>query len=258
MSEFSHIRLEMDGDVARLTLSRPERMNALSVEMTTELREALDRVEGGPARALLITGAGRAFCAGADLAAPRESGSGGDRLEHHFHPLAVSLMAFPLPTVAAVNGVAAGGGCSLALCCDIVVAAESASFVLSFARIGLGPDMGISWLLPRLIGDARARALMMLGERIPAAQAAGWGLIHQCVDDALLSVQAGQIAATLAAGPTVAYGLIRRTVRDNATTSFPEGLQRELDAQRAAIKTLDHKEGVAAFREKRAAVFLGR
>lgn len=257
MSGFETIRLEADGAVARLVLSRPERMNALSVEMVAEIFQALDLVESGPARALLITGEGRAFCAGADLNASREETSGANRLERHFHPLAARLATLSVPTVAAVNGVAAGGGCSLALCCDVVLAAQSASFVLSFARIGLGPDMGASWILPRLIGNARARAVMMLAERVPAAQAQDWGMIFRSVEDHSLDAEAGKLAATLAAGPTGSYRSIRRLLDESATINFAESLERELQAQRVSLSSLDHKEGVAAFREKRSAAFRG-
>src|SRR5438105_12159412 len=200
----------------RITLNRPERLNALTVEMAAALSVALDEAEADKScRALLLTGAGRGFCAGQDLSAivdasPADLG----RLLEHYHPLILKIRALPIPVVCAVNGVAAGAGANLALACDIVLAARSASFVQAFARIGLIPDCGGTWFLPRLVGTARARALALLAEPLPAEKAAEWGMIWQAVDDERLMEEAHALAARLAAGPSAALTLTKRAFEE--------------------------------------------
>ncbi|MET0269447.1 MAG: enoyl-CoA hydratase-related protein, partial [Sphingomonas sp.] len=202
-----------------------------------------------------------AFCAGADLAAAATDYAGSDDrglgLEIGFNPLAEALAALPVPLVVAVNGAAAGAGCSYALAGDIVLAARSAYFVQSFAQIGLAPDAGATWLLPRLAGSARARAMMLLGDRISATQAEAWGMIHAAVDDGELMPAARAMAARLAAGPTLAYGLIRQGLARATTQTFAETLAMEREHQRIAGRTADHAEGIAAFRARRAPRFTG-
>lgn len=250
---------ERHGDVLVLTLNRPDRLNAASLELADELSDALDRIDG--ARAVLLTGAGRAFCSGADLQGRGErTGSVGQgshaALTRHYNPLMVKLAESPVPTVAAVNGAAAGIGCSLALACDLVVAGASGYFLQAFVNIGLVPDGGASWTLPRLIGKARATEMMLLGERIDADTAERWGLIHKVVPDDRLMAEAGALAARLAAGPTVALGLMRRNIAA-AMHGHADALNREAIAQRTAGETGDAMEGAAAFLQKRKAAFRG-
>ncbi|HEV2816435.1 MAG TPA: enoyl-CoA hydratase-related protein [Allosphingosinicella sp.] len=258
--EFEHIRLELSpAAVATVTLSRPDSLNALSAAMLDELRAAVESLPGSGARALLLTGEGRGFSSGADLA----SGGGlpddvGAALEAHYNPLIEALFALPLPVVAAVNGPCAGAGCSLALAADIVVAGRSAYFLQAFVNIGLIPDAGATWLLPRLAGRARAMEMMMLGERIPAAQALDWGMIARVVDDEDLAAEAVALATRLALGPTVAYGLIRRLAREAGHLSLGDALAAERIAQRDAGRTDDFKAAVIAFLQKRQPSFDGR
>ncbi|GAA0736009.1 enoyl-CoA hydratase-related protein [Sphingomonas japonica] len=258
---YSHIRFDTADGIATLTIDRPDVMNAAGPVTLTEIRDALDRVrDEGSARVLLLTGSGRAFCAGADLLgrAPGADNDLGLSLEQGFNPVIERIMALPVPVVVAVNGVAAGAGCSIALAGDIVLAGRSAYFLQAFANIGLIPDCGSTWLLPRLAGRARATAMMMLADRIPAEQAQDWGLIYQAVEDDALMAEAQAIAGRLASGPTTAYRLIRAGIRDTATQSFTETLAMERDHQRLAGRTADHAEGVAAFLAKRKPSFTGR
>jgi 2-(1,2-epoxy-1,2-dihydrophenyl)acetyl-CoA isomerase len=243
-----------------ITLNRPERLNALTVEMADALSAALDAaVADESCRALLLTGAGRAFCAGQDLTAivgiaPAEIGQLLDR----YNPLIKKLRALPLPVVCAVNGVAAGAGANLALASDIVLAARSASFVQAFARIGLVPDCGGTWFLPRLVGTARARALALLADSVPAATAAEWGMIWQVVEDAQLMARAHALAARLAMAATQGLALTKRALDAAETNGLDHQLDLERDLQQAAGATPDHAEGVRAFLEKRPPIFTGR
>ncbi|MFL6858660.1 MAG: enoyl-CoA hydratase-related protein [Allosphingosinicella sp.] len=257
---YEHIRLEIGpADVATLTLARPDRLNALSARTVDELRAAVEETGRSGARCLLIAGEGRGFSSGADLAGggglPADAG---EALEKHFNPLVEALFALPVPIVAAVNGPAAGAGCSLALAADIVIAARSAYFLQAFVNVGLIPDAGATWLLPRLAGRARAMEMMMLGERIPAEQAAEWGLIARVVDDGDLAHESAALAARLARGPSVALGLIRRLVREAQHLSLTEALAAERAAQREAGATRDFGHAVAAFLAKTPPRFEGR
>ena len=265
---YEHIIFTETDGVATLTINRPERMNALHVGVIAEMIDAVDKVrDQGTARVLMMTGTGRAFCSGADLAGggagggeARQSGpvDAGKVLETHFNPLLERLFALPVPFVTAVNGAAAGAGCSFALAGDIVVAARSAYFLQAFVNIGLVPDVGSTWLLPRLAGKARAQAMMMLGERIPAETAADWGMIYKVVDDAELMETTGAIAAKLAKGPTRALTLIRHGLRESLDKTLTEALMVERRNQLQAGRTADFAEGVTAFLQKRPAQFTGK
>ena len=258
--EFEHVRLEHSpAAVATLTLNRPDSLNALNGAMVDELRRAVEDAGRSGARCLLITGEGRGFSSGAHLGGsgglPEDAGAA---LEKHFNPLVEALFALPIPVVAAVNGPAAGAGCSLALAADIVIAARSAYFLQAFVNIGLIPDAGATWLLPRLAGRARAMEMMMLGERIAAEQAQQWGMIARVVDDEFLAEEAVALATSLARGPTVALALIRRLARDAEQIGLTEALAAERAAQRRAGETEDFKAAVFAFLQKRRARFEGR
>ena len=246
-----------------ITLNRPDRLNAFNEAMHDALRAALADAETDEScRALLITGSGRGFCTGQDLsdrlAKPGESVVLGGTLEAHYNPLVRKLRSLPFPVVAAVNGTAAGAGCNIALACDIVLAARSASFIQSFARVGLVPDSGGTWILPRLIGDARARGLAMLAEPLPAEKAEAWGLIWKCVDDAALANEAKKLCEHFTAAPTQGLALIKRALSASADNTFGAQLDLERDLQRAASLTPDYAEGVRAFMEKRKPNFTGR
>ena len=258
--DFRHIRLEQSpAAVATVTLNRPDSLNALNAAMLDELRAAVEGLPGSGARCLLLAGEGRGFSSGADLAAggglPDDVGAA---LEAHFNPLIEAIFALPLPVVAAVNGPCAGAGCSLALSADIVVAGRSAYFLQAFINIGLIPDAGATWLLPRLAGRARAMEMMMLGERVPAEQAADWGLIARVVDDEDLASEAVALATRLAQGPTMAYGLLRKLAREAGQLPLAEALAAERIAQRDAGRTEDFKSAVMAFLQKRPPRFDGR
>jgi 2-(1,2-epoxy-1,2-dihydrophenyl)acetyl-CoA isomerase len=245
--------------VAILTLNRPEKLNAFNEAMHQALRGALEAIRGDDAiRAVLLTGAGRGFCSGQDLTAIVEADPDdiADLLDS-YHPVIEKIRELPLPVVAAVNGVAAGAGCNLALACDIVIAARSATFVQAFSRIGLVPDCGGTWFLPRLVGTARARALMMLAEPLPAATAAAWGMIWQVVDDERLMPEARALTARLASGPTVALGLIKQALDESGDNDLADQLDLERDLQIEAAESPDRAEGVRAFLDKRPPVFTG-
>src|ERR1700720_2750667 len=241
----------------RITLNRPERLNALTVEMAAALSAALDEAAADKTcHALLLTGAGRGFCAGQDLSAivdasPADLG----HLLEHYHPLILRLRALPIPIVCAVNGVAAGAGANLALACDIVLAARSASFVQAFARIGLIPDCGGTWFLPRLVGAARARALAMLAEPLPAETAAEWGLIWRMVEDERLIDEASALTVRLASQASKALALTKRALDASGSNALDHQLDLERELQLAAGASPDHAEGVRAFLDKRPPVF---
>lgn len=264
---YSHISFETENAIATLTINRPQALNALHVGVIEEMIDAVDRVrDEGTARVLVLTGAGRAFCSGADLAgggaggAPRRSGppDAGSVLESHFNPLLERLFALPVPFITSVNGPAAGAGCSYALAGDIVIAARSAYFLQAFVNIGLVPDVGSTWLLPRLAGRARAQAMMMLGERISAETALDWGMVYKVVDDGELPAATRAVAEKLAAGPTRAYALIRAGIRQCLDSSLSEGLMVERRHQLLAGRSADFVEGVSAFLQKRPAQFTGK
>lgn len=259
---YKTIELERDGDVAIIRLNDPATLNAVTVKMIEEIDAALDEINGA-ARSMVLTGAGRAFCSGANLSAgmgdrksdgPYDSGS---VLESHINPLMLRLRDVPFPWVSAVKGSAAGVGCSFALAADIVVCGESAFFLQAFARIGLVPDGGSSWILANSIGRARAMEMMLLGERIPAAKALEWGMINRLVPDEQLMPAALDLAKALAAGPTQALGMIRRMAWSAANASFEDAMKTERNNQRLAGQTKDHREGVTAFLAKRPAQFTG-
>jgi 2-(1,2-epoxy-1,2-dihydrophenyl)acetyl-CoA isomerase len=246
-----------------LTLNRPERLNAFTEELHRLLRAALQAAGDDEAcRAVLLTGAGRAFCTGQDLAARRfERDKPPDlarSLQQFYNPLIRALRALPKPVVCAVNGVAAGAGANLALACDIVVAGRSARFIQSFARVGLIPDGGGTWTLPRLVGPARARALMLLAEPVTADQAADWGMIWQAVDDASLLPTAHALCAKLAALPPIGLALTKRALEASGGNDLDRQLDLERDLQGEAGRTADYREGVAAFLEKRPPRFTGK
>jgi 2-(1,2-epoxy-1,2-dihydrophenyl)acetyl-CoA isomerase len=257
------ILVEQHAGYRIITLNRPERLNAFNEAMHLALRTAIDEAEADAScRALMITGAGRGFCTGQDLsdrlAKPGESVVLGAAQEAHYNPLVRKLRSLSFPVVAAVNGVAAGAGCNIALACDIVLAARSANFVQSFARVGLIPDSGGTWILPRLVGEARARGLALLAQELPAEKAADWGLIWRCVDDNALIYEARRICEHFAGAPTQGLALIKRALNASASNTLDAQLDLERDMQRAASLTPDYAEGVRAFMEKRKPKFTGR
>ena len=251
----------LEGGVLALTLNRPERLNALNGALIEALSAGIKRAGTDPeCRAVLITGAGRGFCAGADLAnrafAPGDARPDlGEALEKGLNPIIRGIRNLPKPVVCAVNGPAAGAGANIALACDIVLAAKSAQFLQAFARIGLIPDAGGTFVLPRLVGDARARALMMLAEPIAAEQAQAIGMIYRAVDDEDLMGEAHTIAERLAAGSTHALGLMKRALSASPTNALDAQLDLERDLQREAGRSDDYREGVRAFLDKRPAKF---
>lgn len=261
---FETILFEIDGGVATLTLNRPDKLNAFTAAMHEELREAMRRVRSEEGiRALLITANGRGFCAGQDLTERvMKDGAGpfdlGATLEKNYNPLVKGLRELPFPVICAVNGVAAGAGCNFALACDIVIAARSASFIEVFSRIGLIPDACGTYVLPRLVGMARAMGMSLTTEPVTAEQAAAWGLIWKCVDDDQLTNTVHDLAQRFAAGPTRAYALIKQALYASPNNTLEQQLALEAALQREAGRSADFQEGVKAFLEKRAAQFSGR
>ena len=254
------IDFKLEQSIARLTLNRPDRLNSFTVEMHEEVADALGKLEG--ARVLVLTGAGRGFCAGQDLndraVAPGQEVDLGVTVETCWNPLIRRLAGLHQPVIARVNGVAAGAGANIALACDIVIAAKSAKFIQSFASIGLIPDSGGTWVLPRLVGQARALGLALTAEPLPAEKAADWGLIWKAVDDDALDAEVDALAERFAAAPPLGLARIKKMIRE----SWAHSLDEELDLQRDAMRELgfsdDYREGVAAFMEKRKANFTGK
>ncbi len=259
----SSILFERAGGIARITLNRPDRLNSFNMAMHAELREALAEVKADKTlRVLLLTGAGRGFCAGQDLADRAVAPGGapvdlGASIETNYRPLVLALRELPLPVVCAVNGVAAGAGANIALACDIVIAAKSASFIQAFCKIGLIPDSGGTYFLPRLVGAARAMGLAMLGDKLPAATAAEWGLIWQCVDDTELKPAVEVLLARLAEAPTRGLAATKRALHASASSTLQAQLDLERDLQRELGYSADYREGVAAFGAKRPPAFTG-
>jgi 2-(1,2-epoxy-1,2-dihydrophenyl)acetyl-CoA isomerase len=263
MSSYQNIQFAVAGGVARLTLNRPDKLNSFTSEMHGELRDALSQVTTRGARVLVLTGAGRGFCAGQDLSdsavAPGKDGVDlGVAIDANYAPLVRALRRLPLPVIAAVNGVAAGAGANVALACDIVIAARSASFVQPFCKLGLVPDSGGTWLLPRLVGTARAMGLSLLGDKLTAEQAAAWGLIWKCVDDVELPPTVDKLAAQLAEAPTKGLARTKQAIYGAWTRELDAQLDVERDFQRELGRSNDYAEGVAAFGEKRTPRFTGQ
>jgi 2-(1,2-epoxy-1,2-dihydrophenyl)acetyl-CoA isomerase len=257
------VEYDLAEGVATITLARPDAMNSLTAETKTELREAVQRARDDTAvRAVLLSGSGRAFCAGQDLrehAANLDAGRGlAGTLEDHYAPIVLALSRMAKPVVAAVNGVAAGAGLSLILACDLRIASEKASFATAFTKIGLAPDSGMSWTLQRLVGRAKALELLLLADPVRAAEALELGLVHRVVPPEDLDGAARQLATRLAAGPTVAYGAIKAGLEHAAATDLAGALAKEAELQKACAETADHVSATKAFLQKEQPVFEGR
>ncbi len=257
------VLFDVQEGVARLTLNRPERLNSFNTQMHGEVRTVLAAIAGSGARVLVITGAGRGFCAGQDLGdravAPGDAPPDlADSIEKHYKPLVLALRALPLPVIAAVNGVAAGAGANIALACDLVIAARSAKFVQAFSKLGLVPDSGGTWFLPRLVGTARALGLTLLGDKLSAEQAAAWGLIWRCVEDGELAAVVDGLARQLAVAPTKGLARTKQAIYEAWGRTLEQQLDTERDYQGELGRTADYAEGVAAFAAKRAPNFTGR
>jgi len=261
---YQTIVFEKADGIARLTLNRPERLNSFNTTMHSEVRDALSALERDcAARVLIVTGAGRGFCAGQDLSdrvvAPGDAAPDlGVSIERGYKPLILTLRRLALPVIAAVNGVAAGAGANIALACDLVIAARSAKFIQAFSKIGLVPDSGGTWILPRLVGQARAMGLTLLGENLPAEQAAQWGLIWRCVEDEQLAAEVDTLARQLASAPTRGLARTKQALLESWSRTLEQQLDIERDYQQELGRTADYAEGVAAFMEKRVPRFSGR
>ena len=257
---YETIDFKADGPIARITLNRPDRLNSFTVQMHEEVRDALANL--GEARVLVLTGAGRGFCAGQDLndraVAPGETVDLGETVSECWNPLIRTLTSLPQPVIARVNGVAAGAGANIALACDIVIAAKSAKFIQSFSAIGLIPDSGGTWVLPRLLGQARALGLALTGEPLAAETAAEWGLIWKAVEDDALDAEVDALANKLASLPPLGLAAIKEMIRTSWQYSLDQELERQAGAMRRLGFTEDYREGVAAFLEKRPAKFVGK
>ena len=260
---YETIQFNIDKGIAVLTLNRPDRLNSFTQAMHREVRAALDQVQADKTvRVLLLTGAGRGFCAGQDLndraVEPGAPGVDlGESVEKYYAPLVMTLRTLPMPVICAVNGVAAGAGANLALACDIVLAAKSASFIEAFSKLGLIPDTGGTWALPRLIGPARAMGLAMLGERLPAEKAEEWGLIWRCVPDDALMMEAMAMAEHFATAPTKGLAYTKKAMLASSTNTLEEQLALEASMMRELGYSHDYREGVAAFIDKRQPQFQG-
>jgi len=260
---YETILTELKDGVFTITLNRPDKLNSFNDKMFVELTDAIKQVERDPsARCVVLTGAGKGFCAGQDLSSAKDrmmSGemSYGHHLRETYNPLIIRIMSLPKPIIAAINGAAAGAGMSLAMACDLRLAAESASFLQAFVKVGLVPDAGSSWLLQRLVGKTRAMDLMLTGKKIGAKEALEWGLVNQVLPNDDLMKVTNELAQLLAVMPTKAIGLIKRMTDYSATHTLAESLDNEADMQELAGRTADHREGLMAFLEKRAANFKG-
>lgn len=261
---FTTIELSIDAGVAKLVLNRPDQLNSFNTQMHGEIKQALQTVKSSEeARCLLITGNGRGFCAGQDLSddsvnPDQAEPDLGEAIENHYNPLIRTLTNLEMPVICAVNGVAAGAGANIAMACDIVLAARSASFIQAFCKLGLVPDSGGTWTLPHNIGRARAMALSLLGDKISAEQAEQWGMIWRCVDNDQLQDEAMKMAQHLATQPTQGLAYIKQAINASATNTLDEQLDLERDLQRLAGRTEDYREGVEAFTNKRTPQFKGR
>lgn len=261
---FTHINFENNNGIATIRLNRPEQLNSFNGQMHEDMKLALKQVEqDADCRVLVITGTGRGFCAGQDLSdrnvAPgNEAPDLGESLEKRYNPMIRRIKALPMPVICAVNGVAAGAGANIALACDIVIAAESASFIQAFCKLGLIPDSGGTWSLPKTLGMARAKGLALLGDKITATKAYEWGMIWQVVDDERLSDEVLTLAQHFSNQPTKGLALIKRALNASEFNSFDEQLDLERDLQRLAGRTEDYREGVSAFMDKRPAKFIGK
>jgi 2-(1,2-epoxy-1,2-dihydrophenyl)acetyl-CoA isomerase len=257
---YESILFSAENGIARITLNRPDRLNSFTRAMHAELRDALDNL--GDASVVVLAGAGRGFCAGQDLndraVAPGEAVDLGETVEESWNPLIRKLASLPQPVIAQVNGVAAGAGANIALACDMVIAAKSAKFIQSFSALGLIPDSGGSWHLPRLVGQARALGLALTGDPLPAEKAAEWGLIWKAVEDEKLDAEVQAVAAKLASLPPLGLAAIKQIIRTTGNRTLDEELDLQRDEMRRLGFTHDYREGVAAFLEKRPAKFEGR
>jgi 2-(1,2-epoxy-1,2-dihydrophenyl)acetyl-CoA isomerase len=261
---FAHIELSIDDGLAILTLNRPDRLNSFNSEMHLEMKHAFKAIKRDKSiRCLLITGNGRGFCAGQDLgdravSVSDEAPDLSESLEKNYNPLIRNITGLPMPVICAVNGVAAGAGANIALACDIVLAARSASFIQSFNKLGLVPDSGGTWMLPKLVGYARAMRLCLVGEKVKAEEALQMGMITQVCDDDRLLEEATALGAKFAKGPTKGLGLIKRAIQASASNSLDQQLDLERDLQGIAGRSADYQEGAAAFMEKREPNYRGQ